>query len=188
MRGPLLVILAAVLAAAGAAQADPKVGAKVPFSISPQVRATLRPAGANGYKVVSIGVATGPDQDIPTPMNETAEHMFQANTTFDAPAGTLVFSLWADAQHGARLKLQNASDHWVIYSAVIVERRDGRQIATTICSVPPGHAGFETWPDDLSAIRITGVFDAPSDGKLCGYADKGQLSAPPPEIPAPTAP
>ena len=55
---------------------------------------------------------------------------------------------------------------------------------TTICSVQQGQAGYETWPDDIVAIIITGFYPANAGAQVCGNPERGRLGAPPPTAPA----
>jgi hypothetical protein len=167
------------------ARAAPAVGAAVPFTIKAGEKVTLGPGDGLGLTVSGVGGAPSQAEGPPAPRGEASEHMIVAPLTFSAAPGTLVFTLWDDAAVGARLKLENGLDRAVIYAARIVFRSDGRSEATTICSVGGGRAGVESWPNDIVAIRITGLYDPPPGGQVCGYADRSELSAPPSTIPAP---
>lgn len=91
----------------------------------------------------------------------------------------LTFTFWSAGRDGSRLRLANGLARPVIYAARMVTS-DGGEHPTTICSVPSGKVGFETWQTELAAIKITGVYDAPRGQTVCGYADRGQLIASPP--------
>jgi hypothetical protein len=162
------------------AHAAPPVGSGAPFTIQPGEKVTLGPG--QGLNLTVSGVAAAPDtpEGPPAPRGETSEHTYAIPLTFAGAPGTLTFTLWDDAQNGARLKLENGLDRGIIYAAEITFRATGKTVETTICSVPAGRPAIESWPDDLSAVRITGLYDAPAGGQVCGYAARGELSAPPP--------
>ena len=172
--------LGLLLGAAATAHAAPPLGAGVPFTIAPGEKITLGPGEGLNLTVSRVAAAPATAEGPPAPRDATSEHTFTIPLTFTAAAGTLTFTLWDDAANGARLKLENGLDRAVIYAAEMTFRATGKTVETTICSVPAGHPGLESWPDDLSAIRITGLYDAPPGGQVCGYAARGQLSAPPP--------
>jgi hypothetical protein len=178
----LSLVIAAPFATARAA---PPVGATTPFVIAPGETVTLGPGAGLALAISATGVSPDRAEGPPAPKNEASEHMISVPLTFSAAPGTLRFTLWDDAQDGARLKLENGLDHAVIYSAEITYRASGRSEETTICSVTAGRSAIESWPDDLSAIRITGLYNPPPGGQVCGYAARGQLSAPPSTLPAP---
>ena len=48
-------------------------------------------------------------------------------------------------------------------------------------------AAYELWPDDVTAIRITGFYRAPPGGRVCGNPERGDIGAPPPTVPEPGA-
>jgi hypothetical protein len=162
------------------AGAGPPVGSPLPFTIQPGEQVTLGPGDRFDLKV--SGVAPAPDEaeGTPAPRGATSEHLIATPLSFGAAQGTLRFTLWDDAENGARLKLENGLDRAVIYSAEIVYRDTGRVEETTICSVDAGRPALESWPNDLAAVRITGLYNAPAGGQVCGYAARDQLSAPPP--------
>jgi hypothetical protein len=177
--------LGAALAAPLAARAAPPPGAAAPFTIAPGERITLGPGRRLDLTVSRVGSAPAQAEGPPAPRGETSEHMFNIPLTYATAPGTLSFTFWDDAAHGARLKLENGLDHSIIYAAEITFRSTRKTVETTICSVPAGRAGMESWPNDLAGIRITGLYDAPPGAQVCGYAARGDLSAPPSSIPPP---
>jgi hypothetical protein len=187
--GPRLLVgalaLGLALGAPLAARAAPPLGTPVPFAIAPGEKVTLGPGDGLSLSVSGVAPAPAEPEGQPAPRGEASEHMLFGPLTFRTAPGTLTFTLWDDGANGARLKLENGLDRGVIYSAEIVFRSNGQSTETTICSVAAGHAGEESWPDDLAAIRITGLYDAPPGGQVCGYAARGQLSAPPSTLPPP---
>jgi hypothetical protein len=184
-RAPAAVLLCGALLIPHAAHAAPAVGATVPFAIAPGETVTLGPGAGLDLRVSAAGEAPAAPEGPAAPKNQTAEHMLSVPLTFGAAPGTLRFTFWDDADNGARLKLENGLPRGVIYAAEIVYRSNGKVEETTICSVSAGRPAVESWPDDLAAIRITGLYDAPPGGQVWGYAARGQLSTPPSTIPAP---
>jgi hypothetical protein len=181
-------LVAAVLALGavgwGCAASAATVGAGAPFTIAPGEQVTLGPGSGLNLTVSSIAAAPGEAEGPPAPKGADTEHMMSVRLSYNAAPGTLVFTLWDDPANGARLKLENGLDHTVIYAAQITLRSDGRTIATTICSTPSGKPELESWVDDLASITITGVYYAPNDRQVCGYADRDELSSPPPTLPS----
>ena len=100
--------------------------------------------------------------------------------------GTVRFVLWTNPRDGARLKFENNSSRPLIFSAELVIRGHPRPEPTTICSVLPGRVGYELWPDNITAIRITGFYPAPASGQVCGNPENGDIGAPPPNAAAPS--
>ena len=133
-------------------------------------------------RFTGVDIKTHADQPdmAPAPKDATAEGygVLKGIVTPDLD-DTLTFTFWTDARDGARLRLANGLSRPVIYSATMVTS-DGREHPTTICSIPSGKVGFETWATNLAAIKITGVYDAPKGQEVCGYAERGLLRAPPP--------
>jgi hypothetical protein len=186
-RWPVGVLaLGLAIAAPPAGWAAPALGSAVPFAIAPGEQVTLGPGDRLDLTVSGVAQAPAAPEGQPAPRGETSEHMLFGPLTFRTAPGTLTFTLWDDAANGARLKLENGLDRAIIYAAEIVFRSTGRSTETTICSVSGGQAAVESWPDDLAAVRITGLYDAPPGDKVCGYAARGELSAPPSTIPPPT--
>jgi hypothetical protein len=175
----MLALGLALIAPLGALAAPP-VGSRAPFTIQPGEKITLGPGQGLDLAVSGVAAAPATPEGPPAPRGETSEHTYAIPLTFGGAPGTLTFTLWDDAQNGARLKLENGLDRGIIYAAEITFRATGKTTETTICSVPAGRPAIESWPDDLSAIRITGLYEAPAGGQVCGYAARGQLSAPPP--------
>ena len=169
-----------------AARAAPPVGSPVPFTIQAGEQVTLGPGDRLDLKVSGVAPAPETAEGAPAPRDATSEQMISTPLSFSPDQGTLRFTFWDDAGSGARLKLENGLDRAVIYSAEIVYRDTGKVEETTICSVGAGHPGLESWPNDLAEIRITGLYDVPEGGQVCGYAARGELSAPPSDTPAPS--
>lgn len=171
-----------LLTLAAPANASPTRGSGLPLVISPndQVTVTRRDDGA--YVVVDVRPTTRQPEMPPAPRGATEEGMMAHDQPqyFGAPEGAARFTLWATPQEGARLKLENNLGGPIIYSAEIVRRGQTRGDPTTICSVSNGQSAYEAWPDDVVAIRITGFYPAPQAGRVCGYPERGELSAPPP--------
>lgn len=180
-----LALLAAGLCLAGPAQASPAVGSGLPVTLSPRDQVTLVPRANGDYGVVQVRPVVGePEADGPD-QNATQEYMVDSHRrqTFTAPEGSVRFSFWAEGSRGAWLKLENNLGRPIIYSAQLVRRGQTRGDATTICSVPDGEGRYEIWPDDLVAIRITGFYAVAPGSTVCGYPERGELSAPPPTAP-----
>jgi hypothetical protein len=170
------------------------VGDGLPDSLSPGEQVTLSDRGGGAYGVVQVRPLTTEPEASPAPRDATEEYMMSSpdnrHPAMTAPEGTVRFSLWANPQEGARLKLENNLGRNIIYSAELVRRGARAPEATTICSVADGSAAYELWPDDVTAIRITGFYSVPpGTGQVCGYPERGELSAPPPTVemmPAPS--
>ena len=182
-----VVVLSLSPLAAATAQASPAVGSGLPVTLSPRDQVTLMPRSNGDYGVVQVRPVVGePEAAAPAP-DATQEYMIESRRpqSFTAPEGTVRFSFWAEGPRGAWLKLENNLGRSIIYSAELIRRGETRGEATTICSVSSGQGRYEIWPDDLVAIRITGFYPVSPGTEVCGYPERGDLSAPPPTAPAP---
>lgn len=77
-----------------------------------------------------------------------------------AAPGTLRFSLHARQDVGSFLKVENGQDEGLKYSGFIVRYVGGQARgpeATSVCTVPPGMANFERWPEPIIQIVIGGL-------------------------------
>jgi hypothetical protein len=176
-----------LLASAGAAAATPARGSGLPLVISPSDQVTVTRRDDGSWTVVDVRPTARTPETPAAPRGLPEEAMIAHDQPvhFGAPEGTVRFTLWATPQEGARLKLENNSGAAIIYSAEIVRRGQPRGDPTTICSVNNGTAAYEVWPDDIVAIRVTGFYPVAPGGRVCGYPERGDLSAPPPTIDAP---
>ena len=182
-----LCLMAGTLAASPAAQASPPVGSGLPVTLSPRDQVTLIPRANGDYGVVQVRPVAGEPEAVDPSWNATQEYMVDSHRpqTFTAPEGTVRFSFWAEGARGAWLKLENNLGRPIIYSAELVRRGQTRSEPTTICSVASGQGRYEIWAEDLTAIRITGFYAVTPGSEVCGYPERGELSAPPPTAPAP---
>ena len=179
-----------LLACAAPANASPAQGSGLPLVISPNDQVTVTHRDDGAYVVVDVRPTTRQPEMPPAPRGATEEGMMAHDQPqyFGAPEGTARFTLWATPQEGARLKLENNLGRPIIYSAEIVRRGHDRGDATSICSVSNNMSAYEAWPDDIVAIRITGFYPVEPGGRVCGYPERGELSAPPPTVSPDDAP
>ena len=119
----------------------------------------------------------GPDV-APAPRDAKVETFGQRPGTTEIVDQTLTFTFWANLDDGGRLRINNGMTKPVIYSAMVI-CATGREVATTICSVPSARTGWETWAGPVTALRIMSVYDAPNGPIVCGYPERGQLSPAP---------
>ena len=171
----------AAVALAAPAGATPAVGSGVPIVLTNGDQVTV-----NSRRQVATVVRTTAQPEVPpADRNATSEFMQHADRppTMAAPTGAVRFTLWTNPREGARLKMENNSGVALIYSAEIVIAGNPRPQPTSICSIQPGHAGYELWSDPITAIRITGFYPAPAGNQVCGNAERGNTGAPPPNAP-----
>jgi hypothetical protein len=161
----------------------PAVGSGFPQTLPARGKVVVDYGSDGRFSVSAVGAMTAAFPSRTATKLATREHMLPPEpAVFTAHDDTLVFSLWSDAQDGARLKLENGLVRPLIYSAVVVYD-DGEEAATTICSVASRSLRVELWPDDLKAVRITGIYDVRPGATVCGYPERGELSEPPPTLP-----
>ena len=168
------------LVSASGSFASPAVGSRPPLTLTPQTQVTVRTD--DGFRVTYVRPASGAPEARAPSRTATTDHMttLPGRVSFGAAPGTVRFTLWANPSYGAHLKVENNTGRALIYSARIVTASAPRGIATTICSVRQGTVGYESWPDTISAIIITGFYPAPANAQVCGYPERGQIGAPPP--------
>ena len=115
-------------------------------------RATLRlnPNGTYdlvGVDRIQVGDVLPPAQGSRDPLN-------------NAPAGTLRFSLQGGREVGSILKVENSQDQGLKYDGFVVRYVGGQArplAATSVCTVPPGMATFERWPEPVIQVVIGGL-------------------------------
>jgi len=74
-----------------------------------------------------------------------------------AAAGTLRFGLHMRRDVGSLLKVENGQDEGLEYSGFVVRYVGGQARgpeATSVCTVPPGMATFERWPEPVIQVVI----------------------------------
>ncbi|WIY69413.1 hypothetical protein KB221_15290 [Aquidulcibacter paucihalophilus] len=119
-------------------------------------RATLRQNADGTYDL--IGVDRIEFRDVLPPAEGSRDHPNSA-----AP-GTVRFGLHLRQDVGSLLKVENGQDEGLKYSGFIVRYVGGQArgpAATSVCTVPPGMANFERWPEPVIQIVIGGL--EPSD-------------------------
>lgn len=86
------------------------------------------------------------------------------------PAGHIAFALDAAPQkRQSIMKIWNGATSPAAYEAEIVAVRQGKLMrrVATICMVPAGGAGHETWPDPIVAVTLSKIADPPADKPVC---------------------
>ena len=86
------------------------------------------------------------------------------------PANRLAFALDASAQQRvSMLKVWNGLTRPVAFEAEIVALRGGKLMKKKepVCAVAAGGAAYETWPDPIIAVTLTGLGDPPADTPAC---------------------
>lgn len=100
----------------------------------------------------------------------------RATTTTDPKAykgirpNRLAFAVDASApKRISMLKVWNGLTRPVAYEAEIVALRGGQLMKKKepICSVAAGGAAYQTWPDPIIAVTLTGLGDPPADTPAC---------------------
>lgn len=82
----------------------------------------------------------------------------------------LAFALDASSQKRvSMLKVWNGLTQPVAFEAEIVALRGGQLMKkkAPVCAVAAGGAAYETWPDPIIAITLTGLGDPPADTPAC---------------------
>lgn len=77
-----------------------------------------------------------------------------------ASPGTVRFGLHARQDVGSLLKVENGQEEGLKYSGFVVRYVGGQRrgpAATSVCTVPPGMATFERWPEPVIQIVIGGL-------------------------------
>ncbi len=146
-------------------------GAQVPYPATPQQfegrrssfvqgtlnlvageRATLRQNAEGSYDLT--GVDRIEVRDVLPPAEGSGDHPNGA-----AP-GTVRFGLHVRRDVGSLLKVENGQDEGLKYSGFVVRYVGGQARgpeATSVCTVPPGMANFEHWPEPVIQIVIGGL-------------------------------
>ncbi|MEG1451523.1 hypothetical protein [Brevundimonas sp.] len=115
-------------------------------------RATLRQNADGTYDLVRVDRIEVQDVLPPTDGSSAAIN--------EASAGTLRFSLHGRRDVGSLLKVENSQPAGLAYSAFIVRQVGGQSRgpdATSVCTVPPGMANFEHWPEPVTQVVIGGL-------------------------------
>ncbi len=115
-------------------------------------RATLRANADGTYDL--IGVDRIRIADVMPPAEGSTD------TINEAQAGTLRFSLHANRDVGSLLKVENGQSVGLAYSGYVVRLAGGQAHgpeATSVCTVPPGMANFEHWPEPVIQVVIGGL-------------------------------
>ncbi|GAA0870163.1 hypothetical protein GCM10009116_19990 [Brevundimonas basaltis] len=115
-------------------------------------RATLRRNDDGTYDL--IGVDRIEVQDVLPPMDRSRASVNHAD------AGTLRFGLHARQDIGSVLKVENGQSEGLAYSGFIVRYVGGQARgpdATSVCTVPPGMATYEHWPEPVMQVVIGGL-------------------------------
>lgn len=115
-------------------------------------RATLRQNEDGTYDLIRVDrIEVG---DVLPPTDRSSA------TVNDADAGTLRFGLHARQDIGSVLKVENGQSQGLAYSGYIVRYVGGQARgpdATSVCTVPPGMATYEHWPEPVIQVVIGGV-------------------------------
>ncbi|WGM30639.1 hypothetical protein [Brevundimonas sp. NIBR11] len=112
-------------------------------------RATLRANADGTYDLIGVDRIQIGDV-MPPAAGSTA-------TINEAEAGTLRFSLHANQDVGSILKVENSHSEGLAYSGFVVRFAGGQAQgpeATSVCTVPPGMANFEHWPEPVIQVVI----------------------------------
>ncbi len=112
-------------------------------------RATLRRNADGTYDLVSVDRIEM--SDVLPPAEGSREHPNAA------AAGTLRFGLHMRRDVGSLLKVENGQDEGLKYSGFVVRYVGGQARgpeATSVCTVPPGMATFERWPEPVIQVVI----------------------------------
>lgn len=115
-------------------------------------RATLRQNVDGTYDLVRVDRIEV--RDVLPPPEGSRDHPNGA-----AP-GTVRFSLHLRQDVGSLLKVENGQDQGLGYSGFIVRIVGGQArgpAKTSVCTVPPGMANFEQWPEPVIQIVIGGL-------------------------------
>ena len=115
-------------------------------------RATLRQNADGTYDLVRVDRIQVRDVLPPTdgsngPINE-------------AESGTLRFGLHARQDVGSLLKIENGQSEGLAYSGFVVRLVGGQARGpdeTSVCTVPPGMANYEHWPEPVIQVVIGGL-------------------------------
>ena len=112
-------------------------------------RATLRRNVDGTYDLVRVDrIEVG---DVLPPADGSRDHPNGAD------AGTVRFGLHLRQDVGSMLKVENGQDEGLKYSGFVVRVVGGQRRgpdATSVCTVPPGMATFERWPEPVIQIVI----------------------------------
>lgn len=115
-------------------------------------RATLRQNADGTYDLVRVDRIEVRDVLPPTNGSNTAVN--------GADAGTLRFGLHARQDVGSLLKVENGQSEGLAYSGYIVRYVGGQASGpdeTSVCTVPPGMASYEQWPEPVVQVVIGGL-------------------------------
>lgn len=114
-------------------------------------RATLRRNADGTYDLIQVDRIEV--QDV-LPPSGSREH------PNGAPPGTLRFGLHARQDVGSLLKVENNQGEGLRYTGFVVRYVGGQARGpdeTAVCTVPPGMANFEHWPEPVIQVVIAGL-------------------------------
>ena len=130
-------------------------------------RVVIKVAADGAPRFVSVEQNTDPPE---APANPDGAERLTALPVrpIRATPGTLAYTLWID-QNGARLRLENALDHPVVYvAAVLYKVKDGLTYRfTSICSVQAGKVGYESWSGPVARVVVTRIEPTPAGPTVC---------------------
>lgn len=115
-------------------------------------RATLRQNTDGTYDLIRVDRIQMRDVLPPTDRSTAAVN--------DADAGTLRFALQSRQDVGSILKVENGQSQGLAYSGFIVRYVGGQARGpdpTSVCTVPPGMATYEHWPEPIIQVVIGGL-------------------------------
>lgn len=114
-------------------------------------RATLRRNADGTYDLIQVDRIEV--QDV-LPPSGSREH------PNGAPPGTVRFGLHARQDVGSLLKIENSQGEGLRYTGFVVRYVGGQARGpdeTAVCTVPPGMANFERWPEPVIQVVIAGL-------------------------------
>lgn len=115
-------------------------------------RATLRRNADGSYDLVRVDRIQV--DDVLPPAEGSRDH------PNGATPGTVRFGLHARQDVGSLLKVENSQDEGLKYSGFVVRYVGGQArgpAATSVCTVPPGMATFEHWPEPVIQVVVGGL-------------------------------
>ncbi|WP_372707410.1 hypothetical protein [Brevundimonas sp.] len=115
-------------------------------------RATLRLNADGSYDLVDVDRIQV--RDVLPPAEGSRDQLNRA------AAGTIRFGLHARQDVGSILKVENGQGQGLKYFGLIVRYVGGQArgpVATSVCTVPPGMATFEHWPEPVIQVVIGGL-------------------------------
>lgn len=116
-------------------------------------RATLRRNADGTYDLIAVDRIEVEDVLPPAPGSAAAG-------INGAAPGTLRFGLHGRRDVGSLLKVENGQDAGLKYSGFVVRIVGGQArgpAETSVCTVPPGMASFERWPEPVIQVVVGGL-------------------------------